>query len=95
MNKTTKIVLIGLGVVAVGATAYFLLKPKSTEADMATEDTGTTPESASTSTATPQKGKRRGIGKKVLGVAIPALGAGMLIQRASQKRKARRASQMS
>jgi hypothetical protein len=86
MNKTTKIVLIGLGVVAVGATAYFLLKPKSTEADMATEDTGTTP----APTTTLQKGGKRGIGKKVLGVAIPALGAGMLIQRASDKRKARR-----
>lgn len=35
MNKTTKIVLIGLGVVAVGATAYFLLKPKATEAETA------------------------------------------------------------
>ena len=86
MNKTTKIVLIGLGVVAVGATAYFLLKPKSTEADMATEDTGTTP----APTATPTKKQKRGIGKKVLGVAIPALGAGMLIQRVSQKRRAKK-----
>jgi hypothetical protein len=86
MNKTTKIVLIGLGVVAVGATAYFLLKPKSTEADMATEDAGATP----APTATPQKGKRRGVGKVILGVAVPAVGAGMLIQRASEKRKARR-----
>lgn len=86
MNKTTKIVLIGLGVVAVGATAYFLLKPKSAEADMATEDTGTTP----APTATPTKKQKRGIGKKVLGVAIPALGAGMLIQRASQKRRAKK-----
>lgn len=86
MNKTTKIVLIGLGVVAVGATAYFLLKPKSTEADMATEDTGNVP----APTATPQKGKRRGVGKTILGVAVPAIGAGMLIQKASQKRKARK-----
>ena len=86
MNKTTKIVLIGLGVVAVGATAYFLLKPKSTEADMATEDTGTSP----APTTTLQKGGKRGIGKKILGVAVPALGAGMLIQRYSQKRRAKK-----
>ena len=86
MNKTTKIVLIGLGVVAVGATAYFLLKPKSTEANMATEDTGTSP----APTTTLQKGGKRGIGKKILGVAVPALGAGMLIQRYSQKRRAKK-----
>jgi hypothetical protein len=88
MNKTTKIVLIGLGVVAVGATAYFLLKPKATEAETAPVVT----ESETASPAT--KGKKRGIGKKILGVAIPALGAGMLIQRASEKRKAKRATQM-
>lgn len=93
MNKTTKIVLIGLGVVAVGATAYFLLKPKATEAE--TAPVATESETTSSSTADVKTGKKRGIGKKLLGVAIPALGAGMLIQRASQKRKARRASQMS
>lgn len=88
MNKTTKMVLIGLGVVAVGATAYFLLKPKATEAE-------TAPVATESETATPAtKGKKRGIGKKILGVAIPALGAGMLIQRASQKRKAKRDTQM-
>lgn len=83
MNKTTKIVLIGLGVVAVGATAYFLLKPKTEEADMSVTDAPTTSNPPAT------KGKKRGIGKKVLGVAIPALGAGMLIQRGISKRKAK------
>jgi hypothetical protein len=93
MNKTTKIVLIGLGVVAVGATAYFLLKPKATEAE--TAPVATESETTTSSTANVKKGKKRGIGRAVLGVAVPALGAGMLIQKFSEKRKARRASQMS
>ena len=88
MNKTTKIVLIGLGVVAVGATAYFLLKPKTTEAE-------TAPVATESETATPAtKGRKRGIGRAVLGVAVPAVGAGMLIQKFSEKRKAKRASKM-
>ena len=88
MNKTTKIVLIGLGVVAVGATAYFLLKPKATEAE-------TAPVATESETATPAtKGRKRGIGRAVLGVAVPAVGAGMLIQKFSEKRKAKRASKM-
>ncbi len=88
MNKTTKIVLIGLGVVAVGATAYFLLKPKTEESDMAITDAPTT------SNAPATKGKKRGIGRTVLGVAVPAVGAGMLIQKFSEKRKAKRANKM-
>jgi len=83
MNKTTKIVLIGLGVVAVGATAYFLLKPKSTEADMATEDTGSTP-----ANATPEKGAKL---KKIAKIAIPAIGIGALAGRAIKKRRANKA----
>ena len=81
MNKTTKIVLIGLGVVAVGATAYFLLKPKSTEADMATEDAGNVP----APTATPQKGAKA---KKIAKIAIPVIGIGALAGRAIKKRRA-------
>lgn len=88
MNKTTKIVLIGLGVVAVGATAYFLLKPKATEAETAPVATESETQAPTT------KGKKRGIGRAVLGVAVPAVGAGMLIQKFSDKRKAKRASKM-
>ena len=79
MNKTTKIVLIGLGVVAVGATAYFLLKPKSVEAESAPADTAPSKEEA------PKKGAKL---KKIAKFAIPAVGVGILANRAVKKRRA-------
>lgn len=81
MNKTTKIVLIGLGVVAVGATAYFLLKPKATEAESA-------PAESAPAESAPKKGAKL---KKFAKFAIPALGAGILAKRAVDKRKAKKA----
>lgn len=78
MNKTTKIVLIGLGVVAVGATAYFLLKPKSVEAESA-------PAESAPSEEFPKKGAKL---KKFAKFAIPAVGVGILANRMVKKRKA-------
>ena len=79
MNKTTKIVLIGLGVVAVGATAYFLLKPKSVEAESAPAESAPATEEA------PKKGAKL---KKFAKFAIPAVGIGILANRAVKKRRA-------